>query len=211
MPLVALILAGMPLLMLANHESVGAMELVISGGMLLLGSWGCLYFAKYSVTVSPEGLSLLRLWRRPSTMAWREVVAVRDRNNQTWFETADHRAVAISWSMPAYAAVMAAAAEHLPDVVFGGSYLRPAPAATTPDERRREHAAMGGFYRRATMRCLIMGVPCLVAGFVFERIEGPAFDVASAIAYRFGIVNTLLAVLFWIMRLQEIVRLRRVR
>src|SRR5258708_29761471 len=91
-----------PLLMYWNNERSDARVIAGLLVMALLGVWCYLYFKRYEVTMSDEGFVVLRLWREPFTVAWREIVKVREPRGalEVEFEMSDNRKIKIDVFFP---------------------------------------------------------------------------------------------------------------
>jgi hypothetical protein len=60
-----------------NNEKFDCEVISGLGAMALVGIWCVLYFRRYRVSLSEDGFVVERLWRKPFSIAWVELVKVR--------------------------------------------------------------------------------------------------------------------------------------
>ena len=107
-----------PLLMYWNNERFDPPIVIALVAMALAGEWCYLYIKRYTLTLSDEGFVVHRLWREPFTVAWREIVKVRDPivAQEVVFEMSDRRRIKISVYFPGLEPILAVVHEKLPQV-----------------------------------------------------------------------------------------------
>lgn len=218
----------LPLLMLANNEEVDVAVVLMSVGVALAGAWCYIHFASYKVTITDDGITLVRFGRRPAHLAWRDIVSVRTNEHEIAFRAADQRKIAISVHFPGYEAIEGAVARNLPDVAFPSPTARPPlpPEIRSAADLREYHHAKQRFWLRASRRCLLSATLLASAAFsaALATEHVPFRELPRAVAitlsyilafarswgYGMAIMLVVSSLLFAIMGLQEVLRARRV-
>jgi hypothetical protein len=217
---------AVPASILADDGKLNFAQGLIGLALVTAGIWCYVYYAKYAISLTPDGFTLYRFAREPFVVRWRDVTSVRQEQTNLIFETSDRRKIAIStWFEPGFDAIAQAAARHVSADVAAGVLPEIEPELVSAEQRRLQHFVAYEMWRAIARRGVIFGSACVAAGFAADFVESRinfkalpqlvamivrfVIVVLGAMGYRLGAVLIGFAILYFIMALQEFARLRR--